>query len=46
MASTEFQSFLVSSSRYIERALGSEFDIRGTFFDCEEEEEDDETEGK
>lgn len=42
MASSEFQDFLVSSSRYIERALGAEFDVRGDFFVDDEESEDEE----
>jgi hypothetical protein len=32
MATSDFQHFLNSSSRYIERALGAEFDFRGEFF--------------
>lgn len=31
---------MVESSRYVERALGSEFDLRGNFFDDEDHEDD------
>ena len=39
MATSEFQAFLVESSRYVERALGSEFDLRGDFFSYDSDEE-------
>ena len=32
MNTKEFESFLDNSSRFIERALGQEFNIRGDFF--------------
>ena len=33
MKTSEFQSFLERSSRYIERALNQEFDLHGNFFE-------------
>lgn len=33
----DFQSFLKTSARYVERALGAEFDFRGEFFIDEED---------
>jgi hypothetical protein len=35
---SEFQEFLKTTSRYVERALGAEFDFRGDFFVDEEDE--------
>lgn len=37
--SQDFQEFLKTTSRYIERALGSEFNFRGEFFVEEEDEQ-------
>ena len=39
MATNEFQTFLETTSRYVERALGAEFDYRGEFFIDEGENE-------
>lgn len=32
MSQPEFQQFLMKTSRYVERALGAEFDFKGEFF--------------
>lgn len=34
----DFQNFLKTTSRYVERALGAEFDFRGEFFIDEKDE--------
>lgn len=41
MATNEFQSFLENSSRFVERALGAEFDIRGNFFEASDSDDED-----
>jgi len=47
MQQSDFQEFLTTTSKYIERALGAEFDFRGDFFiDDHQEGGNDDEEGK